>query len=75
MTLATRPESDALRLFCKMSSLKMTVGKPSTSADGKQFLTVNGYTLTVQQLLEIESTRELTSWGVTDYVEKHKPRR
>lgn len=50
----------------------MAVGKPSTSADGKQFFTVNGYRLTVQQLLEIESTHELTSSEITDYVEKHK---
>jgi len=72
MTQATRPLSDAHRLFCKMTSLKMSVSHPAMGTDGEQFFTVNGYRLTVQQLLEIECTRELTSWGISDYIEQHK---
>jgi hypothetical protein len=75
MNQTTQPESEANRLFRKMTGLKMSVGRVFINEDGMQSLNVNGYTLTVEQLLEIESQAELTSWGVTDFVGKQTSKR
>jgi hypothetical protein len=70
MKQTAQPESEANRLFRKMTDLKMNVGRTFINEDGRQCLNVNGYTLTVEQLIEIENQTELTSWGITDYVGK-----
>jgi hypothetical protein len=72
MSPAAQPESESHRLVRKMIALKMNVGPLSTGFDGKESLEVNGNRLTVEQLLEIDKAGELTSWGVAEYVEKHK---
>jgi hypothetical protein len=72
MTQAPRPESESHRLIRKMINLKMNVGKISTGFDGKESLEVNGHRLTVEQLLEIDTAGELTPWGISGYIEKHK---
>jgi hypothetical protein len=75
MTPATQPESESHRLVRKLLALKMNVGPVSTGFDGKESLEVNGNRLTVEQLLEIDRAGELTSWGIADYIEKHKVKR
>jgi hypothetical protein len=72
MSPAAQPESECQRLVRKMIALTMNVGPVSTGFDGKESLEVNGNRLTVEQLLEIDEAGELTSWGVSEYVEKHK---
>jgi hypothetical protein len=72
MTQAAQPESESHRLVRKMTALKMNVGPAFIGFNGKESLSVNGYVLTVEQLLEIERTAELTCWGITDYLARHK---
>jgi hypothetical protein len=72
MSPAAQPESECHRLVRKMITLKMNVGPVSTGFDGKESLEVNGNRLTVEQLLELDQAGELTSWGIAEYVEKHK---
>jgi hypothetical protein len=49
-----------------MIAQKMNVGNPFVRRDGKMIYPVNGYLLTTEQILELDSKDELTSWGVRE---------
>jgi hypothetical protein len=38
--------------------------------DGKMFLIVNGYRLTEEETLDLQSQRKLTTWDIREYDEK-----
>jgi hypothetical protein len=70
MASQIEPESEAHRLFRKLTDLKMRVGETYIRQDGKQVMTVNGYVLTVEQLRELERRNELSSWGIREFAER-----
>jgi len=53
-----------------MIALKMSVGHSFVRRDGKMVHPVNGYLLTTEQILELDSKNELTSWGIREFAEK-----
>jgi hypothetical protein len=70
MTQVAESESPAHRLVRRMIALKMTVGKVFVSQDGDQVINVNGYTLKLEQLFELDRQHELTNWGIKEFAEK-----
>jgi hypothetical protein len=50
----------------KMIKRKMTVTTFVTH-DGKMIHNVNGYNLTGEQILELDSKGQLTAWGISDF--------
>jgi hypothetical protein len=58
------------RAIRKMIAMKMNVGNAMVMHDGKMVHPVNGYLLTSEQILELDSKNELTSWGIRDFAER-----
>src|ERR1700720_1290206 len=58
------------RAIRKMIAMKMNVGKALVRHDGKMVHPVNGYLLTSEQILELDSKNELTSWGIRELAER-----
>jgi hypothetical protein len=61
-----RYESRIHRAIRKMIAQKMTVGNAIVRHDGKMVYPVNGYLLTTEQILDLDSKNELTSWGIRE---------
>ncbi len=53
----------------RMIERKMTVNSFVTH-DGRMIHNVNGYNLTADQVLELDSKNQVTPWGIVEYV-KH----
>ena len=54
----------------KMVAQKMDVSRPFVTHKGDMVYPVNGYLLTVPQILELDSKNELTSWGIRDFAKQ-----
>jgi hypothetical protein len=70
--VASQPkyESPVHRAVRKMIAQKMRIGRPFVTHEGKMVYPVNDYLLTTEQILELDSKRELTSWGIREYAEQ-----
>jgi hypothetical protein len=53
-----------------MIAQKMNVSPAFVTHEGKMIYPVNGYLLTVDQILELDSRNELTSWGIRDLAKR-----
>jgi hypothetical protein len=62
-------ESRLHRAVRKMIERKMNV-RTFVTYDGKMIRNVNGYNLTAEQILELDSKGELTAWGITEFAQK-----
>jgi hypothetical protein len=60
-------ESPLRKAVRKMIAQKMDVSRPFMTHKGDMVYPVNGYLLTVPQILELDSKNELTSWGIRDF--------
>jgi hypothetical protein len=54
----------------KMIKRKMTV-RCFVTHDGKMIHNVNGYNLTGEQILELDSKRQLTAWGIAEFARRY----
>lgn len=63
-------ESNLHRAIRKMIARRMSVGQSFVTHDGKTVHPVNGYLLSTEQILELDSKNELTSWGIRELAEK-----
>jgi hypothetical protein len=70
MTKRSEYEYPINRAIRKMIAMKMNVGSSMVRHDGKMAHPVNGYILTSEQILELDSKNELTSWGIREYAER-----
>jgi hypothetical protein len=70
MTKQPEYEHPINRAIRKMIAMKMSVGKALVRHDGKMVHPVNGYLLTSEQILELDSKNELTSWGIRELAER-----
>src|SRR5713226_5287194 len=74
MRVRTKPkpryESNLHRAVRKMIAQRMSVGHTFVTHEGKMVHPVNGYLLTTEQILELDSKNELTSWGIREFAEK-----
>jgi hypothetical protein len=70
MTKRAEFEYPINRVIRKMIAMKMNVGKALVRHDGKMVHPVNGYLLTSEQILELDSKNELTSWGIREFAER-----
>jgi hypothetical protein len=53
-----------------MVAQKLNVSRPFVTNKGDMVFPVNGYLLTVPQILELDSKNELTSWGIRDFTKQ-----
>jgi len=53
-----------------MVAQKLDVSRPFVTNKGDMVYPVNGYLLTVPQILELDSKNELTSWGIRDFTKQ-----
>jgi hypothetical protein len=63
-------ESRLHKVVRKMVDQKLDVSRPFVTHNGDMFYPVNGYLLTVPQILELDSKNELTSWGIRDFAKQ-----
>lgn len=63
-------ESRRHKAIRKMIAQKMNVSRPFVTHEGKMIYPVNGYLLTAEQILELDSRNELTSWGIRDLAKR-----
>ena len=63
-------ETPIHRAIRKMIAQKMNVGHAFVTHEGKMVHPVNGYLLTTEQILELDSKHELTSWGIREFAEQ-----
>src|SRR5713226_6770950 len=74
MRVRTKPkpryESRFHRAIRKMIAQRMSVGHTFVTHEGKMVHPVNGYLLTTEQILELDATNELTSWGIREFAER-----
>ena len=49
-----------------MIAQKMKVSRAFVTYEGKRVYPINGYLLTIEQILELDSRYALTSWGIQD---------
>jgi hypothetical protein len=72
MRMHTKPkyESNLQRAIRKIKAQRMSVGDTFVRHDGVMVYPVNGYLLTTEQILELDSKNELTSWGIREFAEK-----
>jgi hypothetical protein len=54
-----------------MIDRKMTV-RTFVTHDGQMIRNVNGYNLTAEQILELDSNSELTPWGISEFARKYE---
>jgi hypothetical protein len=66
MTKQLHFESRIHRAIRKMIAQKINVASGFVRHDGKMVYPVNGYLLTTEQILELDSKNELTSWGIRE---------
>ena len=59
-------ESKLHKAIRKMIAQKMSISRAFVTHEGKMVYPVNGYILTVEQILELDSRNKLTSWGIHD---------
>src|SRR5437016_9226797 len=52
-----------------MIARKIAVGKAFVTHEGKMVYPVNGYLLTTEQILDLDSKNEMTSWGIREFAE------
>jgi hypothetical protein len=64
-------ESRLHKAVREMIERKMTV-RTFVTHDGKMISNVNGYNLTVEQILELDSKGNLTSWGIAEFARKYE---
>jgi hypothetical protein len=60
-------ESPLDKAVRKMIAQRMNVSRAFVTSDGSLVHAVNGYLLTTEQIVELDSKNELTSWGVREY--------
>jgi hypothetical protein len=53
-----------------MVAQKLAVSRPFVTNKGDMVYPVNGYLLTVPQILELDSKNELTSWGIQGFAKQ-----
>lgn len=70
MNLRPQYESKIHKAIRKMIGQKLSVGAALVTQEGKMVYPVNGYLLTTEQILKLDSKNELTSWGIHDLAEK-----
>jgi hypothetical protein len=63
-------ESRLHKAIRKMIAQKMNISRAFVTHEGKMVYPVNGYLLTVEQILELDSRNELTSWGIRDLAKR-----
>ena len=63
-------ESKLHKAIRKMIAQKMNVSHAFVTHEGKMVHPVNGYLLTTEQILDLDSRNELTSWGIRDFAKR-----
>ncbi len=62
-------ESRIRRAIRKMIAQRISVGKAFVTHEGEMVHPVNGYLLTTEQILNLDSKNEMTSWGIREFAE------